>query len=186
VDRIVLGLPYHKNGTESNQTRLTREFAGSLVCEVAKRFGVGGGAPIYLWDERYTSKEAAARARSVDPGINLYKQLDAEAACIILEYYYLDGGLGAEEVKLPEDDEVMEEVERIWVEGRDERERARIIHKQKREDCLNARQLAMDRSKILEEKLAIVNGNGVNSKKSKKKKKKKKKRVASDKKWIIL
>lgn len=186
MERIVLGLPYHTNGTESEQTRVTREFAGGLVRAVGARFGVGEGkVPIYLWDERYTSKEADARAKSVDPNVDTYKQLDAEAACIILEYYYGDGGLEAEEVELPEEDGVREEVKRAWVKGREERERERVARVQKRENCLNARQLAMDRSKVLEEKLATENGNFMSTKK-KKKKKKRKKRANGDKKWIIL
>lgn len=190
VERIVLGLPFHKNGTESNQTKLTREFADVLVCEVAKRFGlkdgVHGRIPLYLWDERYTSKEAAARAKSVNPRVDLYKNLDAEAACIILEYYYVDGGLGSEEVKLPEDVSVREEVERVWAEGREKRERERDIWRQNREDRLNAKQLAIDRSKELEKKLAAQYGNIAAGKKGKRKKKRRKKRGTDDKKRIIL
>jgi len=163
---------------------VTREFADILVCEVAKRFGlidgVRGRVPIYLWDERYTSKEAAARAKSVNPKVDLYKNLDAEAACIILEYYYVDGGLGSEEVKLPEDVGVREEVERAWAEGREKRERERDIWRQTREDRLNAKQFAIDRSEKLEKKLAAQYGDMATGKKGKKKKKRKKK------KWIVL
>ncbi|OEU13726.1 ribonuclease H-like protein, partial [Fragilariopsis cylindrus CCMP1102] len=92
VDRIVVGLPLHKNGTEADQTKLTRKFAYDHLAKLSLRI-LGPDVPIFLWDERYTSKEAAARIRSraSDNGGNsgdLYGCLDAESAIIILEHYY--------------------------------------------------------------------------------------------------
>ena len=56
---IVLGLPLNKNGTVSQQSLVTRDFGQALLSEVRSR--CGPGIPIQLWDERYTSKEAASR-----------------------------------------------------------------------------------------------------------------------------
>ena len=60
--QVVVGLPLHKNGTEAEQTNLTRIFAVELANKVFSEFGPG--CPVLLWDERYTSKEAAARVHS--------------------------------------------------------------------------------------------------------------------------
>ena len=95
VDRIVVGLPLHKNGTEAPQTALTRKFARDHLAILALRT-LGPGVSVYMCDERYTSKEAAARIRSQTSqnGKNgngdLYGLLDAESAKIILEQYYDD------------------------------------------------------------------------------------------------
>lgn len=63
---IVLGLPLHKNGTSSEQSSLTRIFGMELLKEVRRR--CGPSVHVHLWDERYTSKEAAARiaAEAID------------------------------------------------------------------------------------------------------------------------
>eukprot|EP00531_Pseudo-nitzschia_arenysensis_P010420 CAMPEP_0116119664 /NCGR_PEP_ID=MMETSP0329-20121206/2764_1 /TAXON_ID=697910 /ORGANISM="Pseudo-nitzschia arenysensis, Strain B593" /LENGTH=412 /DNA_ID=CAMNT_0003613385 /DNA_START=120 /DNA_END=1355 /DNA_ORIENTATION=- len=93
ADRIVVGLPLHKNGTEAPQSQLTRKFARNHLAIAALR-NLGPGVSIYMCDERYTSKEAAARIRSNQPSRNnnddLYGLLDAESAKIILEQYYDD------------------------------------------------------------------------------------------------
>jgi RNase H-fold protein (predicted Holliday junction resolvase) len=59
ADQIIVGLPLHSNGTEAEQSFITRLFAAELVLHVLK--GLGPNVHVYLWDERYTSKEAAAR-----------------------------------------------------------------------------------------------------------------------------
>lgn len=93
ADRIVVGLPLHKNGTEAPQSELARKFARNHLAIAALR-NLGPGVSIYMCDERYTSKEAAARIRSNQPSHNnnddLYGLLDAESAKIILEQYYDD------------------------------------------------------------------------------------------------
>jgi len=92
ADRIVVGLPLHKNGTEAPQTALTRKFACDHLATAVLRT-LGPGVPIYMCDERYTSKEAAARIRSQTSRNNnndLYGLLDAESAKIILEQHYDD------------------------------------------------------------------------------------------------
>jgi putative Holliday junction resolvase len=54
-DRLVVGLPYNDDGTESDMTRLVRRFAGRLQA----RFRI----PVELVDERLSSREAEARLR---------------------------------------------------------------------------------------------------------------------------
>jgi len=175
--RVVLGLPFHKNGTEAEQTVITRDFAKQLVCSMYAHFGPS--MPLYFWDERYTSKEAAARARAIDPKAVLYKQLDADAACLILEYYYEDDGVGAIKVELPEDAEVRRVVELAWETRQKEKKADREEYQKERENSFNARKIAMERARLLDEKLARE---GVQSHSKKKKKKKKKKSGG----WITL
>ena len=59
AQQVICGLPLHKNGTEAVQSQLTREFCTELACWILVR--LGPRVPLYLWDERFTSKEAAAR-----------------------------------------------------------------------------------------------------------------------------
>ncbi len=100
AQQVIVGLPLHKNGTEAIQSQRTRAFCTELACLVLAK--LGPGIPIYLWDERFTSKEAAAR-RDTQSGNNHFRTLDAHAACIILETYYAENGKGAERVHVPED-----------------------------------------------------------------------------------
>ncbi len=170
ASQIILGLPFHKNGTEAEQTIITREFASHLSCAVYAHFGPDK-MPIYLWDERYTSKEAAARLRSVNPRANLYKELDAEAACIILEYYYEDNGQGAQRVDLPEDDNIRETIYQAWeMKKKEEIQRLRKLT-EIRMNPHASRKAMIERAKLLDEKLAQENSGAPNKKKKKKKKK---------------
>lgn len=100
IDKLIVGLPLHKNGTVAEQTNISTAFAG-LLAEASLRV-LGPSVAVELWDERYTSKEAAARAHARDPHRFLYGTLDAEAACIILEQYYADNGEGAVIATLPD------------------------------------------------------------------------------------
>jgi Holliday junction resolvase len=81
--------------------KLTLAFAQELAGRVLAEFGPT--VTLVVWDERYTSKEAAARAHSRDPNRYLYGTLDAEAACIILEHYYIDNGVGALPINVADD-----------------------------------------------------------------------------------
>ena len=165
ADRVIVGLPLHKNGTEAEQTNLTRIFAGELATQVMK--GLGPNVPVYLFDERYTSKEAAARMHSKNPNSQLYGMLDAEAACIILESYYNDNGIGAEVVTIAP--ELYDEYERIWQEAKRLEEQRLDAAQKDRDAMLNWRKEAMERDRELE-----LNLGSTNNKKKKKKKKKKK------------
>ncbi|NJD31258.1 MAG: Holliday junction resolvase RuvX [Gammaproteobacteria bacterium] len=80
--RLVVGLPYNMDGTETVLTGACRAFAGELT----RRFGL----PVELVDERLTSaaaqaelrdaRRSGARARRVRP-----EDVDANAARLILE-----------------------------------------------------------------------------------------------------
>jgi putative Holliday junction resolvase len=162
ASQVIVGLPLHKNGTEANQTTITRVFAAELADHVIKN--LGPKVPVYLFDERYTSKEAAARAHSKDRNRDLRGQLDADAACIILESYYSDNGHGAELVEVHP--QLYEEYVQIWEEKKIE-EGERLNAAQKDRDArLSWRKQAMERDRQLELELS-------QSTPSKKKKKKK-------------
>jgi len=124
---------------------------------------------VLLFDERYTSKEAAARAHSKDPNRNLQGQLDADAACIILESYYNDNGHGAELVKV--DSGLYEECVKIWEEKRIQEEK-RLQEEMRDRDARTAwRKEAMERDRMTEDAASM---------KSNTKKKKKKRKVSTD------
>jgi putative holliday junction resolvase len=165
--RLIVGLPLHKNGTVAEQTNLTLAFAQELAQFTLRQ--MGPDVPVLLWDERYTSKEAAARAHSRHPGRYLYGSLDADAACIILENYYHDNGVGALGVLVQEDVRrvcIDEYERRQWNEqaavlaAADERERK---IQRRRESIAHCMKLEEDR-------------NAINVVLSSKKKKRKKKR----------
>jgi len=81
-ERLVVGLPYNVDDSESAQSAVAREFAAQLSARYA--------LPVELIDERYTSLEAQARLtearRSGARRRRIAKgDIDAGAACIILE-----------------------------------------------------------------------------------------------------
>jgi putative Holliday junction resolvase len=84
---IVVGLPYNVDGTESGMSGAARSFAG----EFAARYAL----PVRLVDERYSSIEAGERLRA-QRNSGLRKQrvaksdVDAAAACVILERWFLE------------------------------------------------------------------------------------------------
>ena len=187
ADQIIVGLPLHKNGTEAEQTNITRQFASELALQAIQT--LGPNIPIYMWDERYTSKEAAARAHARNPNRELYGQLDAEAACIILENFYQESGQDSEQVEPPQ--EVKKRLIQLWQDRRVEHEMKLKLEQEERDDRLRWRREAMLRDRQLE---LENNGNsdengyhnsGGSSKKSKKKKKQKKKRQKRGS-WIVL
>lgn len=174
-----MGLPFHKNGTEAEQTTITRSFASFLNCQLCAYFGYGA-IPVYLWDERYTSKEAESRIRANNPNAGLlYKDLDADAASIILEYYYAENGDGAERVLLPEDEKVRQAVDLAWEMRKEERRRELDLLMERRMNAGNRKKELIEKAKLLDAKLEASSGS--NAKKKGKKKKKKKKRQ-----WIHL
>ncbi|HRN74917.1 Holliday junction resolvase RuvX [Ottowia sp.] len=71
-DALVVGVPFHPDGAEHENTRRARRFARQLH----GRFGL----PVYEVDERYSSTEAhAAGARAAE--------VDGVAAAVILEQF---------------------------------------------------------------------------------------------------
>ena len=69
-DALVVGVPFHPDGAEHDNTRRARRFARQLQ----GRFGL----PVHEVDERWTTTEAASRGAA---------DLDAAAAALILEQY---------------------------------------------------------------------------------------------------
>jgi putative Holliday junction resolvase len=84
VERIVVGLPLHTRGAESDLSKLARAFGREL--------GEATGLPVVLFDERYTSvladellaQRKLSRARRA-------ARRDAMAALVLLQAY-LDAG----------------------------------------------------------------------------------------------
>lgn len=182
VAQIVLGLPLHKNGTEAEQTNLTRIFGQELATQALAR--LGPDVKVHLWDERYTSKEAAARAHAIDPNRWLYGTLDAEAACIILETYYNDNGEGAEIIELPEEIQVVALAEYEQVKEAEERQMQNV--RDQREANMQKRKEAIERSKKLEEEMRANGTLGVSRKKKRKKKTALRKANKKKDDWIVL
>lgn len=173
VSNIVLGFPLHKNGSISEQSNITQEFGYELLQHVRKECGTSMN--VTLWDERYTSKEAASRivgeamARNRDLGtLDLEGCLDAEAACIILEHYYQVLGKDAHMLTLGE--EIEEECRQVYVLKLKEEEQQQQRVLEDREKMWNARREMIERDRISQD----VNGGSHDVGKKKKKRKKKK------------
>ena len=174
---IVLGLPLNKNGTASKQSLITRDFGRALLSEVRSR--CGPGIPIQLWDERYTSKEAAsritaeamARNQRIPSASDLANELDAEAACIILEDYYKELGKDAEELQF-DDESIENECQERYELYLEAQERRRLEMAEERDRQRNARKEMIEQARAMEE----ASGLPSSDKKKKKKKKRKKKR----------
>lgn len=75
-DLLVVGLPSHPDGTPHAMTQLAKRFGNQLN----GRFNL----PVVWVDERYSSVDAEARLRDRGDSTD---QLDAEAACVILQQY---------------------------------------------------------------------------------------------------
>ena len=69
-DALVVGVPFHPDGAEHDNTLKARRFARQL----RGRFGL----PVFEVDERYSTTEAVADGA---------KDADAGAACVILEQF---------------------------------------------------------------------------------------------------
>ena len=69
-DALVVGVPFHPDGAEHDNTARARKFARQL----RGRFGL----PVYEVDERYSTTEALAEGAA---------DADAGAACVILEQF---------------------------------------------------------------------------------------------------
>jgi putative Holliday junction resolvase len=83
----VVGLPYNVDGSENDMTGAARGFAA----ELARRFAV----EVALVDERYSSIDAearlkAARESGLKRGRTAKSDIDAAAACVILERWFTE------------------------------------------------------------------------------------------------
>jgi putative Holliday junction resolvase len=86
-DLIVVGLPYNADGSESGMSVQARDFSG----ELARRYAL----PVHLVDERYSSLEAGSRLKAErESGARKRRvtktDVDAAAACVILERWFAD------------------------------------------------------------------------------------------------
>ena len=84
----VVGLPYNVDGSASAMTQRARGFAA----ELARRHQL----ETVLVDERYSSREAGARLKSArESGLRRRRiaktDVDAAAACVILERWFTEG-----------------------------------------------------------------------------------------------
>lgn len=77
---LVLGLPLHMDGRESERSTLARAFAQRLAAEL--------GLPVHLADERLTSQQADwAMGQSGLTHLQKKKRRDAIAACALLQAF---------------------------------------------------------------------------------------------------
>ncbi len=80
VERVVVGLPLSLRGTDTDQTRQTRDFARRL----ARR--LGEGVPVEMHDERFTTR----MAQRMDAPLTASE--DSRAAAHMLESWLLAKG----------------------------------------------------------------------------------------------
>ncbi len=86
-DLAVVGLPYNVDGSDSPMTSAARGFAA----ELARRYAL----EVAMVDERYSSREAAARLKSArESGLRRRRvakaDVDAAAASVILERWFTE------------------------------------------------------------------------------------------------
>ncbi|HWX81467.1 MAG TPA: Holliday junction resolvase RuvX [Steroidobacteraceae bacterium] len=86
-DLVVVGLPYNVDGSDSAMTGAARGFAA----ELKRRFLL----EVAMVDERYSSREAEARLKSARASGERRRRVtagdvDAEAACVILERWFTE------------------------------------------------------------------------------------------------
>jgi len=80
VEKIVLGLPYNLEGTDSDKTREVRKFRELLQTEVS--------VPVIFWDERFTTVEANEVLKKMGYNhLESKKYVDKIAASLILKSY---------------------------------------------------------------------------------------------------
>lgn len=178
ANRIVVGLPLHKNGTEAVQTKLVRNFVCDHLAVDTLR-ALGPDVQVYLFDERYTSKEASARIRSKTKSHrnDLYGLLDTESAKIILEQYYNDHSIYDTtkinqacyqgELVTIDDNNKIQELTKEYNSKRRQEQQKLAEELSDREDRIKWRKLAMERDRAID---------GINKSKKGKKIRKKRKR----------
>jgi putative Holliday junction resolvase len=82
AERIVVGHPLNMDGTEGEQARAVREFAGALE-DVA-------GIPVELWDERWTTAEAERVLLEADLSRRKRREVRDELAAVLILQTWLD------------------------------------------------------------------------------------------------
>jgi putative Holliday junction resolvase len=87
VDRIVVGLPIHMDGSHGRQAEAARKFAEHLAREL--------GLPVETLDERWTTREAERALRATGrKGKKKRAVIDSVAAAILLRAYLEREGRG--------------------------------------------------------------------------------------------
>ncbi len=89
IERIVIGLPVHTSGRESEIATLARSFGAWL--------GQATGIAVIFYDERYTSQEADEALRSTGLNAKARKSRRDMLAAQILLQAFLDAGSPTEE-----------------------------------------------------------------------------------------
>lgn len=80
IDIIVLGLPLNASGSESDRTKLVKKFYDELKKTTSK--------PIYLIDERYTTKKTVEELKKYSYKSSKIKTIkDMNSACQILDEF---------------------------------------------------------------------------------------------------
>lgn len=159
VQQVVLGWPLHKNGTMAEQTQLTEAFGTELKAEVVRE--LGPQVAVFVCDERYTSQAASAQLSTRRES---EKYVDAEAACIILDSFFRDGGV-LQTIEL--DDELYEKCMKVFEARQAAQERNRLDEIEKREARILRRKKAI--ADMQEDNLSQMGTMQMTSKKKKKK-----------------
>jgi len=89
VKSFVVGIPLTREGCETNQSLVNRNFSQSLADRVSPK------RRVYVWNEAYSSVAAEARLTHKSQA-EIEACLDSVAACVILEDYFEEDGWGAE------------------------------------------------------------------------------------------
>merc|ERR1712151_621045 len=144
-----------------------------VACTVYKLLGPKASKNVYLFDERYSSKEAMARILSKTPSKDHNKQclIDADSACIILEHFYAVDGVGKQLVTIP--DHLRQECNDCWLQQYK-------LNKENQERIVEERMNALNARKEMIKKVQMDTGISSTSRKKKKKNKKKKKSTSTN------
>ncbi|CAM9134610.1 unnamed protein product [Ectocarpus sp. 8 AP-2014] len=111
---IVVGLPLERNGTETEMCEIVRGFA-SVLADVGAASRPTAG--VFLWDERFSSAQAAAMLDPYGGGMSSKVEIDSLAASLILKHFFEEGGTNSAEKVKPSTGVVTAEVWRAA--GRD-------------------------------------------------------------------
>ncbi len=85
IKTIVLGLPKNMDGSEGNQSKISRDFKAMLEAEI--------DIPIILWDERLSSKMAHSHMLQGKMNKKKRKSSIDEVAAVVILQSYLDAKL---------------------------------------------------------------------------------------------
>ncbi|CAN0372606.1 unnamed protein product [Ectocarpus sp. 12 AP-2014] len=104
---IVVGLPLERNGTETEMCEIVRGFA-SVLADVGAASRPTAG--VFLWDERFSSAQAAAMLDPCGGGMSSKVEIDSLAASLILKHFFEEGGTNIAEKVEPSTGVVTAEV----------------------------------------------------------------------------